>query len=202
MAARDNAYSRLVFWLKILLPLAALAILSTMFMIAHTIDPSRAIPFAKMDVTRIALDSSLGRPHYTGVTRDGSSLSVTAAEAVPEPDKPGQADATDVTGRLVERGGGSATLRSDKGHVDSAANLMTFTGNVHVDTSQDYHVTAPHMEAALDDSRVVATGGVVTSSPVGRITSDRLQLTSDPKAPGAYVLVFNGSVKLVYMPRG
>lgn len=200
MAGRDNAYSRLVFWLKILLPLAALAILSTMFLVAHTIDPSRAIPFAKVDVTRLARESRVSEPHYTGVTSDGSALSVTAAEVVPEGQNSGRANATGLNGKLVAPNGGSATLRSERGHIDTPGNLVTFDGDVHVDTSDDYHVTAPHMETALDNSRIEATGGVAAQAPFGHITSDRMDMTIDPAAPGAYVLVFKGGVKLIYLP--
>ncbi len=200
MAARDNSYSRLVFWLKILLPLAALAILSTMFLIARTIDPSRAIPFAKVDVARLARDSTLGKPHYTGVTASGGAVNVTAAEAMPEPGNPGRALATDVAGRLVERDGSVTTLRSDHGKIDNPGNLISFDGNVQIATSQNYHLAAPHMEAALDNSRALATGGVTATAPFGQITADRLRITAQPKNPGDYLLVFKGNVKLVYLP--
>ncbi|OIQ72702.1 hypothetical protein GALL_456720 [mine drainage metagenome] len=79
---------------------------------------------------------------------------------------------------------------------------MTFSGHVHVNTSQNYHATAPHLEVALDKSRVVATGGVMTTAPIGRITSERMRITVDPKAPDAYVLVFDGAVDLFFKPGG
>ena len=45
MAATDR-YSRLVFRLKVALPLVALAILSTLFFVAESLDPDAAIPYA------------------------------------------------------------------------------------------------------------------------------------------------------------
>lgn len=200
MAARDNAYSRLVFWLKILLPLAALAILSTMFLVAHTIDPSRAIPFAKVDVTRLARDSQVTEPHYTGVTSNGSSLSLTAETVVPRALSPGQADATKPTGKLVAPNGSTAMLRAETGAIDTPGNRVAFDGDVHVDTSQDYHATAPHMQAKLDSSELLATGGVTVTAPFGHITAPEMRMTADPAAPGSYVVVFNGGVKLIYLP--
>ena len=38
MAIPDNLHSRMVFWLKILLPILALAILSTLFLFSRRID--------------------------------------------------------------------------------------------------------------------------------------------------------------------
>jgi lipopolysaccharide export system protein LptC len=200
MAGRDNAYSRLVFWLKILLPLAALAILSTMFLVARTIDPSRAIPYAKVDVKSLARQPRITGPHYSSVTSDGSSLRISAAEARPEPLHPGRASATKVVATLTTPAGNTAVLRAQRGRIDMPGKLVSFDGKARVDTSDDYHVVAPHMEAALDKTRIEATGGVTATAPFGRITARRMKLTPDPAAPGSYDLVFNGGVKLVYDP--
>ncbi len=53
MATYDNTYSRVVAWLKILLPLLALAILSTLFLVARTIDPAQNIPYADVDIDEL-----------------------------------------------------------------------------------------------------------------------------------------------------
>ena len=44
-----DRYSRMVAIFKVLLPLAALAILSTLFLLSRTIDPTTTIPFADQD---------------------------------------------------------------------------------------------------------------------------------------------------------
>lgn len=200
MGGRDNAYSRLVYWLKILLPLAALAILSTMFLVAHTIDPSRAIPFAKVDVNALARDSRITNPSYSGVTADGSAVSVTAAVARPFPDQPGRATATDLTARIDSPGGSFATMRSATGVIDSPANRISLTGDVQLDTSTDYHIRAANLTAALNETRVEATGGVTANGPMVTLSANGMTLTPDAKNKTDYVLVFNGDVKLVYQP--
>ncbi|MBL9052753.1 MAG: hypothetical protein JNN02_03385, partial [Tabrizicola sp.] len=48
--AGTDAHTRVVTWLKVLLPLAALAILSTLFLLADQINPDDALPFAEVDV--------------------------------------------------------------------------------------------------------------------------------------------------------
>ena len=200
MGGRDNAYSRLVYWLKILLPLAALAILSTMFLVAHTIDPSRAIPFAKVDVNALARDSRVTNPSYSGVTTDGSAVAVTAAVARPIPDQPGRAAATDLAARIDSPGGTSASMRSATGEIDTPANRVTFTGDVHLDTSTDYHIRTPHLTAALTETQVEATGGVTATGPMVTLTATSMTLAPDATDKTQYVLVFNGDVKLVYQP--
>ena len=52
----DNLHSRLVFWLKIALPLVALALLATLFLFGRPIRPEDAIPYASTDITDRAKD--------------------------------------------------------------------------------------------------------------------------------------------------
>ena len=49
-ARHDNLHSRLVYWLKITLPLVALMILSSVFLLSRSIRPEDAIPFAEVDI--------------------------------------------------------------------------------------------------------------------------------------------------------
>ena len=63
--ARADFHSRLVGWLKVVLPLAALAILSTLFLLADLIDPTAAIPYAEVDVEDLARDPRWGRTEET-----------------------------------------------------------------------------------------------------------------------------------------
>ncbi|MBC7158325.1 MAG: hypothetical protein H5U20_12585, partial [Rhodobacteraceae bacterium] len=101
MARRDNAYSRVIAWLKLLLPLAALALLSTLFLVARTIDPTRAIPTAEVDVADLARDPRVRAPDYTGVTADGGALRVVAETAWPDLDGQARMAARVVRGELV-----------------------------------------------------------------------------------------------------
>ena len=52
--AAPNTYSTVVSWAKIILPLVALGLLSTLFLFSRTPDPNRAIPFAAVDVEELA----------------------------------------------------------------------------------------------------------------------------------------------------
>ncbi len=54
------------------MPLAALAILSTLFLVARTIDPSDAIKFTDLDVEDRLRDPRMTAPTYAGVTSDGA----------------------------------------------------------------------------------------------------------------------------------
>lgn len=200
MAGYDNSYSRLIFWLKILLPLAALAILSTMFLVARTIDPSRAIPFAKVDVNKIAREARISEPNFAGVTQDGTAVTLTATEARPDPKSGNRTVATNPNLRFATPSGAVITAQAKTGEIDKPANLARMQGAVKIGTSSGYHATAALLSAALDKTRLEATGAIEARGPLGTITSDRLLVTQGKPGSKAYVLVFTGNVKLVYSP--
>ena len=74
--ARADAHTRVVTWLKIALPLAALAILSTLFLLADKIDPEDALPYAEVDVEDLAREPRMTLPSNAGTTSDGAALIV------------------------------------------------------------------------------------------------------------------------------
>jgi lipopolysaccharide export system protein LptC len=95
-----DLHSRIVGWAKVILPLAALGILSTLFLFARTIDPEDAIPYAEVDVEDRIREPRLTAPTYSGVTSDGSAVTFQAVEARPAGDN-GPARAEEMAGRPI-----------------------------------------------------------------------------------------------------
>ena len=54
MAAPDNLHSRIVGWLKVILPLSALALLSSVFLVARQGDFERTTPYSVRDLEEMA----------------------------------------------------------------------------------------------------------------------------------------------------
>ena len=199
MAGHDNLHSRLVAWLKIGLPFAALALLSTLFLVSRTIDPSDAIPYADVDVEDRIREPRMTAPAYAGVTSDGAALTVTAAEARPEEEgSAGSAQA--LRAELSLPDGGRAELVAASGNLDATARLLTLQGGVQITTSSGYTITSNEMTAALDRTEVKSASTLAATSPMGQITAGSMALTEDPATPGAYLLLFNDRVKLIYQP--
>lgn len=202
MAPRpDNLHSRLVAWLKILLPLAALAILSTLFLVSRTIDPSDAIPFAEVDVEDRLREPRMTAPTWAGTTSDGAALTVEAAEARPgqTPGEEGRASA--VRARLQTPDGASAGLRAATGTLDGEARLLHFGGGVEVDTSTGYRMATDSVTAALDETDLRSDSALAATGPLGEIAAGSMRLTESAEAPGTYVLTFGNRVKLIYDPQ-
>ncbi|WP_212522844.1 LPS export ABC transporter periplasmic protein LptC [Actibacterium sp. MT2.3-13A] len=200
MASRDNAYSRFITLAKIGLPLAALALLSTLFLFSRNIDPTQSIPYATVDVEELVREPRVTAPNYSGVTSDGTAIAVQAKAARPDPAGPGRASAEALSARLDFADGSSADITSAQGRVDTAEGLAYLEGGVVIDTSTGYHITTEALTTALEHTSVVTESTVEATGPLGRLTAGRMQIDEDADAPGQYLLVFKDGVKLVYDP--
>ena len=202
MRRADNAYSRLVALLKLVLPLAALAVLSTLFLVSRrtgTVTPSEA-PVA--GARALAAEPRISAPDFTGMTADGTAVMLTAASAVPDPADPTRLTASRPAATLVAPDGGRTRLDADRAHIDGAGGLLTLTGDVRIATPAGYDIRAGEIVSALDVVRAVATGGISATGPLGRIEAGGMVLRADSAAPGSYVVVFNSGVKMRYDPQG
>ena len=198
MAITRDTHSRVVALAKIALPLLALAILSTLFLFARTIDPDDAIPYAEVDVTERAREPRLTAPTYAGVTSDGAALTLQAAEA--RPDAGTGATAQTLTARLDTPDGARTDLSAARMTFDDTAGLMTMDGGVTIATTAGYTITTDALTARLDRTSLTAPGPVQANAPAGTITAEGMTLTQGAD-PATYVLVFKGRVKLLYQPQ-
>lgn len=197
--ARPDLHSRMVGWLKVALPLAALAILSTLFLLADRIDPDAAIPYAEVDVQDLANDPRMSAPAYAGTTSDGAGITLSATEARPAADG-SNATATGVSALIETPDGGTVDLAAETAELDTTVGSLTLQGEVTLKTSSGYEIRTDGIAARLDRTGLASMGPVVVTAPMGQIEAQGFNLTQDTADPKAYLLVFNGKVKLVYQP--
>jgi len=200
MPGHDNFHSTAVAWLKVLLPLAALGILSTLFLVSRTIDPEDAIPFAEVDVQDRIREPRLTAPTWAGMTEDGSALTVTAAEARPSDGAGADANATTLRAVLDMPGGGRAELVAATGRLDLAAGRLIVEGGVVVTTSTGYTLRTEAMAAALDRTGLTSPGPIAGDGPGGHLSAGSMELTASADAPDIHVMVFKNGVRLLYQP--
>jgi len=200
MAVADNAYSRLVAWLKILLPLAALAILSTLFLFSRVIDPTQAIPFAEVDVEALARDPRINTPDFAGVTEDGAALTIKAESARPDPINKGSATALKPILVIETPDGVRTEISAELGMIDNAAGTVLLQGAVQLMTTLGYRVETSAISASLDRTSVMTDGQISATGPLGALTAGKMELVLADPASNTYVLMFTQGVKLVYDP--
>jgi len=177
--------------------LAALAILSTLFLLAETLDPEAAIPYAEVDVEQILRDQGITRPSFGGVTADGVALSLSAAAIRPGERIRDEVIGTDLEATIDLPSGTSIRITSPEGMIDMAARVALLQGGARLESSLGYSVESTDIVARYDEVRVATGGAVEATGPGGRITAGAMGLERD-ELSGAYVLVFKDGVRLIY----
>lgn len=199
MAARDNLHSRVVAWLKVVLPLLALALLSTLFLVARSNDPDATLPYSRTDLAQMASEQRVERPSFAGVTREGRRIEVAAETAVPHADDQNVIEATALSGTLHTGQDGRIDVSSRKGTLFAETARATLRGQVEIVTTTGYTIRTEELETALDRVEMATPGPVAAEGPLGRIDAGRLTVV-----PGAreneVAVVFKDGVKLVYVP--
>jgi lipopolysaccharide export system protein LptC len=194
---RDNLHSRLVAILKVVLPLIALALLSTLFLFSRKIDPEDAIPYATVDVEDRLRDPKMTSAGFAGMTSDGASLTLSAAEARPAADG---GSLKLVVGALETPDGVTTELAATAVALDTAAQMIELTDGAELRASNGYVVQAQGLGVATDRTYIESRGEVSAQGPVGQLTADHMLLSQQGDA-GPYLLVFNGKVRLLYQPQ-
>ena len=196
-----DRHTRVVGWLKVALPLLALAVLATLFLLSDQIDPEAALPYAEVDVVDRAREPRMTAPSYAGTTSDGASLTLTADEARPAAtDAPAEAEGLVLS--LETPDGGRTELRAQAVEIDQPGQRMILSGGVTISTDTGYRMETPEVLALMDRSGLESRGTVSATGPAGELQAGGMVLSQDNGTPGAYVLVFNKGVRLVYRPGG
>lgn len=198
MARVDNRYSRFVQWAKIIFPLVALGLLSTMFLFSRNLDPSDAIPFAEIDVEKIAREQQLTAPRFSGTTSDGSAIVVDAERAVPDLTDLRRLTISKVVARIESISGPSYGIIANSAVYDGTVNTLDLEGDVRLSTSTGYKLETNRLVANLVATEITAPNTVTGRAPAGVLQAGSMALTTDGTTQ---VLVFKNGVKLVYNPK-
>lgn len=196
-----DTYSRMVRWLKVALPLTALAILSTLFFVAETLDPDAAIPYADVDVERLLREQGVTKPAFGAVTADGISISMSADSIRPGAEQRDRLTGTSLSATLTWPDKGQIDIASPEGIVDISGGEAILQGGATLDSSAGYTVQSDRFVARMDEARVVTDGSISATGPVGSFTAGLMELTRQTNADGGYLLVFKDGVRLLYQPQ-
>lgn len=198
MALRDR-HTRIVGWLKVALPLMALAILSTLFLLSRRIEPPDQLPFAEVDMEERARRQQVTRPSLSGASENGDLIEISAAEVSPDAADPDLIEAREVTARIEMTDGGTMRIRADRAVFDRPAGRARLTGDVVIVTATGQEVRTERLDLALDRVDAVAPGEVRSTGPEGRLSAGGMRVGSDGGERDVQ-LVFTDGVKLVYDP--
>jgi len=200
MRGADNFHSHMVAWMKIILPLLALGLLSTLFLISRNVDPTKNIPITDIDLEQRADYLGATNPSFAGMTNRGDRVSVRAEQAKPGARDPEHLLAEGVVAKLNLISGTVIDITSDHAEMNQSKFTANLQGDVNVVTTNGYDLKTERLNARLDTLYAETPGPVEGSAPVGTLSAGRMVLDTDQET-GAAHLLFTDGVKLLYTPQ-
>lgn len=196
--------TRIVRWLRVLLPLVALAILSTLFLLSKGPGKDPSIPYADVDAEELAREPQMTLPEYAGVTRGGAAVTLRADQLRSASGAEGDASRMRMTWRAED--GLAADMTAPAGAL--ADGVIRLTGGVRMTTSSGWALTTPQIDTPTDDTAndgsgtraaIVAPDEVNAFAPFGQLTAGAMEL-SRAAVGGDHLLNFTDGVRLIYQP--
>ena len=190
--------------LRLALPLGALALLSTVFLVSRGIDPQRAVEMSQIDVEELTREPRVGGARFAGVMQDSTALTISARSVRSTGDMRENGPILLLLdmphGELQFTSGRTARFEGQEGRIDQSEDEILLRGSVLLETSDGYRVTMPELISAIQTTYVRGLGGIEGDAPAGEISADSVELTQSQAQDGGYLLAFKGNVRLIYLP--
>lgn len=190
----DEAYSQFVNFLKITLPLAALGLMSTVFLFARAPTQDSTIPYAEIE--EIAREPRLTSPQVSGVSDDGSVIELNARTATSQGDIM-TVDSIDAV--INSTDGTRIDVRAGSGEVNNLTQIARLDGLTHIETSNGYEMETIGLLTNIATGRIVSDGALEVQAPYGVLTAGQL-IIETPDGATSQVMLFQNGVRLIYTP--
>ena len=194
----DDGYSAFVAWLKTLLPIAALGLLSTIFLFSGKVDVTQSLPYAERNIAEIIREQRITQPYFTGIASNGTEIALSAAYASPQVENAHILEITDLSVVLRSTSDRMVQVTAGRGALDSARQTAQISTDVHIAALPDFWVTTEALDMNFNQGFISAKGGFQGVTALGVITAREmhLQMTADDQQ-----IVFLNDVRLVYSPK-
>lgn len=189
----------MIAWLKILLPLAALALLSTTFLLSRDADPASKVPITGSTDPDGVLREQVTDPYFAGTTNSGGSLTMIASSARPVPGSD-EVEAETLDATIVLKDGSEIVLKAPRANLSDKRDDAQLTGGVSIYSSTGYTLTTDSLNAMLSRVEVESLGRVEGAGPAGQLTAGRMRITSGETGDDVQLL-FTDGVTMIYDPK-
>ncbi|MBS0125666.1 LPS export ABC transporter periplasmic protein LptC [Thetidibacter halocola] len=197
MARRDGAYSRVIAWLKILLPMIALALLSSLFLLSRKSEPDMRVPFSDALSETDLGQENVRRASYAGMTERGDMLTMTAGTVRAVGD--GNFEAEGIAARMTLLDGGEVTLDARRALMRQAEDDMVLSGDVLFRNDAGFELRTDSLTASINRIAAQSGGPVTGTGPGAIIEAGRMEIEAVGKDDDL-ILRFSGGVRTVWQP--
>ena len=191
----SNFHSWFVGWVKIILPMAALALLSTLFLFARS--PADTPDFLIPQLQDLAREQQIRAPKYSSITNNGAIIALTATAAKPDPQDPDGLLIEDLLLELESSNGNNVQITSGTSTVNATTQTAQMNGLTRVTTSTGYIMETVGIGANLISGEIVSDGALEIQAPFGALTAGKVHINLSPSDQEQQI-VFTQGIRLLY----
>ncbi len=195
MALSHTSYSRMVSWLKILLPLIALTVLGTVFLFNSEDSFEAGFTFSRADIETLESGSFIKNPQVNGITKKGEPFHLLADTIRPMDTDDSLFVITNLDVEFQFSTGTWAKVTSGSALMDVSAQTVWFENGGQLETS-DGNVAVVDTLHLLMGSGELQGSGIVAEGPLGQVSAENFRIESNDGENR--VLWFENNVRMRY----
>ncbi|MCL4767323.1 MAG: LPS export ABC transporter periplasmic protein LptC [Hyphomicrobiaceae bacterium] len=194
--ARARRHSSVVRWLKVLLPIAAVAVLSSYVL---SVQRSIRVGDGRLELGPVAFSSeflTMHNPRYEGYGKDGSRYSVSARTAEQDVGQKGPIKLNAIDGKLVQANDAVTTLTATRGVFDSQSNELELFDAIDIKASDGMAARLTRAKVFMKESRIVSDEPVTVEMAAGTLKGNSMVLLQKTRE-----VTFSGGVAARLKPQ-
>ena len=193
-----DSYSAFVVWIKTLLPILALGMLSTIFLFSGKVDVTQSLPYAKLNIAEIVREQRITKPYFSGVSYNDTEITLSAAYASSDTQNADILNITDLSIILTSEHAKTVRITAGLGTLDATKQKVTVSKDVYLTAMPDFWLKTNSL--TIDLKQGVATADTVFQSitALGTIDAGNMlvkMITNDQQ------IIFTNGVRLIYYPK-
>ena len=193
-----DSYSAFVVWVKTLLPILALGMLSTIFLFSGKVDVTQSLPYAKLNIAEIVREQRITKPYFSGVSYNDTEITLSAAYASSDTQNADILNITDLSIILTSEHAKTVRITAGLGTLDATKQKVTVSKDVYLTAMPDFWLKTNSL--TIDLKQGVATADTMFQSvtALGTINAGNMivkTITNDQQ------IIFTNGVRLIYYPK-
>lgn len=193
MIAFDNKYSYFVFFAKIFLPISALLILSTLFLLVKFSNTSQIVSISDIGTDRDIANQQITSPIYSGLTDDGSILEFSSRTISPGILNPKKVFAKGVVAKITTPNGSIYEVYSNKGSYNDKTSTVDLKKNVVVHMPEGYKIFTDNLSTHVKKTLLESPTPIIAESPLGTLKAGNMLII---EKNNQHLLIFKKGVTL------
>ena len=192
-----DSYSAFVVWVKTLLPIVALGMLSTIFLFSGRVDVTQSLPYAKLNIAEIVREQRITKPYFSGVSHNGTEITVSAAYASSDTQNSNILNITDLSIILISEHEKAVRITAGLGVLDAAKQKAMASKDVYLTAMPDFWLKTNNLTVDLKQGIATADTLFQSITALGTIDAGNMvvkTITSDQQ------IIFTNGVRLIYYP--